>query len=142
MNYITINFVLLLRGAKLIANSFIIDLCRTLGIKHQKLSVKEFPLYPNGRNALIEHPFYNVKNKSFFAQIYSSKNDFIHAVAKRSYLNCVSEILPGQLIDGKFSITLNAGDILPIAIPCPKTEDATGTLTIETNQKSKERIEK
>ena len=137
MNHIAVNIVLLLRGAKLLANSFIIDVYRILGIKHQKLSVKEFPLYPDGRNALIEHPFYNVKNKSYFAQIYSSTNDFVHATAKRSYLNCVSEILPGQLIDRKFKTSLNAGDVIPIAIPSPVTEDATGTLTIETNQSSK-----
>jgi hypothetical protein len=128
-----IYFSLYKRNLKLLANAIKIDIFRMIGKKHTSLSVKEFPLYPNGRNALIEHPFFIEKERKYFAQIYSSEGNFELATAKRSYLSCISEIIPGKIISSEYASKYEKGDVIPVSIPSPTSESATGRLDISIN---------
>ena len=70
---------------KLILNTIKIDVFRCFKKNSRSLSVKEFPLFPDG-NALLEHPFAKFKKLKYFAQLYASHDNLDLIVSKRSYI--------------------------------------------------------
>ena len=101
----------------------------------RSLSVKEFPLFPDGKNALLEHPFAKFKKLKYFAQLYASHDNLDLIVSKESYINCVSEIISGNIYAKNFYGRQSKNTLLPISIPNPITEQNKAELEIVTNKK-------
>ena len=107
------------RWVRIIRENIYIDIMRFFG-KRTSLTMKEFPIDIYGKNAFFSNPFIsnNTNNgvDNYCAQMYGVEFSVNYAVSKRSYLNCTSEIIKGDVVTGKSKIHVDSDSLLPISI--------------------------
>jgi hypothetical protein len=118
---------------RIIRESVYVDLMRFFGKTTKSITIKEFPVYPNGEVAFYKYPFLQVGRKKYFAQIYGT--DFVTdvTVGKRAYVNYTSEILIGELYSNTTCIKIGVDSVLPVSIINKETDDNKSSLNIKIN---------
>jgi hypothetical protein len=107
------------KWVRIIRENIYIDIMRFFG-KRTSLTMKEFPIDIYGKNAFFSNPFIsnNTNNgvDNYCAQIYGVEFFIDYVLSKRSYLNCTSEIIKGDVVTGKRKIHVDCDSLLPISI--------------------------
>ena len=128
------------KGVRIIRESIYVDLMRALGKTATSITIKEFPVYPNGEIAFYKYPFLQINNKKYFSQFYG--NEFVTdvTVGKRAYVNYTSEILTGEICSGETDLHVWSKSVLPISMVNKKTDACKASIDIIINDSERHRL--